>query len=53
MDRGNKNIYSAVAACQKYSKKKFSQDYKKKLQNHPKLFEIWYILIVYINKNNI
>lgn len=47
MDRGNKNIYSAVAACQKYKKKVFSR-LKKKLQNHPKLFEIWYILIVYI-----
>lgn len=44
MDRGNKNIDSVVAACQKYLKKKSFLKIKKKLQNHPKLFEIWYIL---------
>lgn len=47
-DRGNKNIYSAVAACQKHKKKSFLKIKKKKLQNHSKLFEILYILIVYI-----
>lgn len=35
MDRGNKNIYSAVAACQKYKKKKVFSRLKKKNTESP------------------
>lgn len=42
-----KHLFCSSCMSKIFKKKVFSR-LKKKLQNHPKLFEIWYILIVYI-----